>query len=64
METCFSSYSHKYFKENRSLPVIVFDKTFPTNFSFDKMFVFDFRCICSDAKNLIPLTGEIFISTF
>ena len=61
METCFSSYSYKYFKENRSLPVTVFDKTFPTNFNFDNMFVFDFWCICSDTKNLVLLTGEILI---
>ena len=59
--TCFSLYSYKYFKENRSLLVTVPDKTFPTNFNFDNMFVLDLWCISSLTKNLLPLTSEILI---
>ena len=58
---CFSSYSCKYSTENRSWPVMVLDKTFPMNFSFHNMFVFDLLCISSKTKNLVPLTGEILI---
>ena len=58
---CFSSFSYKYFKENLSLPVTVFDGTFLTNFNFDNMFVFDFSGISLDTKNLILLTGGILI---
>ena len=44
---CFSSYLHKHSRENCSRPVIVFDKTFPKNFRFDSIFVFDLWCISS-----------------
>ena len=58
MIRCFSLYSHKYFKENRSLPVAVSNRIFPTNFNFDKMFVLDFRCISSDTKKSASVDGR------
>ena len=64
---CFSSSSDKYFKENLSLPVAVFDGIFLTNFNFDNLFVFDLSCISLNTKNLILLTDEIlipFLSSF
>lgn len=53
----FSLYSYKCFKDNLSLPVIVFDWTFLTNFSFDNMFLFDLRCIRSETKKSTSVGG-------